>query len=321
MGSNTFDIDELLKIYNSSPSYRPQFQHRVNIVLSWDILPSSRVLEIGPGQGDCTAVLATAVGESGHVDAVDPAPLDYGKPYLSPPRTYEFSSSSLNISSPSHLGSPTTIGQSQAHLSASPLGPRITWIQDSPEHYLSTITSSQDPYTHVILFHCLWYFSSPSTLPSLLRLLPPHTTPDARLCIAEYALRAHSLASVPHVLAALTSATLQAQEKSEERNVRNISGPGLIRDLAGKEGWSVKEEKTVVPPSGLQDGRWEASNIVSEAFCKEVEEVGERHEGLGAALKGMREAVVGSLEGVDGGVKSVETMSVWVAKMCKRARS
>ena len=80
MASNTFDIDELLKIYGASPDYSPQFEHRVNIVKSWNILPGSRVLEIGPGQGDCTIVLATAVGESGHVDAVDPAPLNYGKP-------------------------------------------------------------------------------------------------------------------------------------------------------------------------------------------------------------------------------------------------
>ena len=78
MESSTFDIDALLKVYGGSPGYRPQFEHRVNIVKSWNILPGSRVLEIGPGQGDCTTVLASAVGDSGHVDAVDPAPLDYG---------------------------------------------------------------------------------------------------------------------------------------------------------------------------------------------------------------------------------------------------
>lgn len=286
MARNTFDIEQLLKVYGASSDYRPQFEHRVNIVKSWNILPGSRVLEIGPGQGDCTIVLATAVGESGHVDAVDPAPLDYG--------------------------SPTTIGQSQAHLSASPLGPRISWIQDSPEHHLSTITSSQISYTHVVLFHCLWYFSSPSTFPSLLRLLPARTTPNASLCIAEYALRAPSLPSVPHVLAALTSARLQAEGDSEERNVRNINGPQWIQDTAKSEGWAVKEERVVVPPQGLQDGRWEVSNILSERIEQEMQGVVKRHEGLGGVLMGMREAVVGALEVVEGGVKGVETMSVWV---------
>ena len=84
MAANTFDIDELLKIYTASPDYRPQFEHRVNIVKSWNIPPGSHVLEIGPGQGDCTIVLATAVGDSGHVDAVDPAPLNYGTSIIVP---------------------------------------------------------------------------------------------------------------------------------------------------------------------------------------------------------------------------------------------
>lgn len=84
MASNTFDIDFLLKIYGASPNYRPQFEHRVTIVKSWNILPGSRILEIGSGQGDCTIVLAAAAGESGRVDAVDPAPLSYGMPYLLP---------------------------------------------------------------------------------------------------------------------------------------------------------------------------------------------------------------------------------------------
>lgn len=289
MALPTIDIDQLLKIYGVSPDYRPQFEHRVNIVKSWNILPGSRVLEIGPGQGDCTIVLATAVGENGHVDAVDPAPLNYG--------------------------SPITIGQSQAQLSASHLGPRINWIEDSPEHYLSTITSSEKPYTHVVIFHSLWYFSSPSTFPSLLRILPTHTTADASLCIAEYALRAPSLSSVPHVLAALTLARLQAENDVKEGNVRNISGPELIKNVAGREGWGMKEEKVLVPPKGLQDGRWEVLKLLSEDSQKEMQEVVKRDESLGEVLKGMREAVVGALEYVADGVKGVETMSVWVGKL------
>ena len=75
MANNILDIDALNKIY---PCDRSQIEHRVNIVSGWSIPPGSRVLEVGPGQGDCTVVLAAAVGEQGHVDAVDPAPLDYG---------------------------------------------------------------------------------------------------------------------------------------------------------------------------------------------------------------------------------------------------
>lgn len=55
-----------------------QMDHRLDLVSFWGIPPGSRVLEIGCGQGDCTVVLADAVGETGHVDAVDPGASDYG---------------------------------------------------------------------------------------------------------------------------------------------------------------------------------------------------------------------------------------------------
>jgi predicted methyltransferase len=55
-----------------------QTEHRVNLVKRWGVRQGERVLELGCGQGDCTTVLATAVGEQGHVTAIDPASLDYG---------------------------------------------------------------------------------------------------------------------------------------------------------------------------------------------------------------------------------------------------
>lgn len=58
-----------------------QTQHRVGLTQFWNILPNEKVLEIGCGQGDCTIVLASAVGDGGHVTAIDPAPLDYGNAF------------------------------------------------------------------------------------------------------------------------------------------------------------------------------------------------------------------------------------------------
>ena len=52
--------------------------HRLGLLQDWNISNSSKVLELGCGQGDCTTVLACAVGEQGRVVAVDPAELDYG---------------------------------------------------------------------------------------------------------------------------------------------------------------------------------------------------------------------------------------------------
>ena len=62
-----------------------QMDHRLELVKFWDIKPGSRVLELGCGQGDCTVVLADAVGENGHVDAVDPGAPDYGELFPNSP--------------------------------------------------------------------------------------------------------------------------------------------------------------------------------------------------------------------------------------------
>jgi trans-aconitate methyltransferase len=56
-----------------------QTRHRLRILEKFNIPINSEVLEIGCGQGDMTAVLASTLAES-HIDAIDPAPLDYGKP-------------------------------------------------------------------------------------------------------------------------------------------------------------------------------------------------------------------------------------------------
>jgi len=54
-------------------------QHCINIVSNWNVPKGARVLVLGCGQGDCTAVLAEFVGPNGHVMAVDPGPLDHGE--------------------------------------------------------------------------------------------------------------------------------------------------------------------------------------------------------------------------------------------------
>lgn len=56
-----------------------QTTHRIRLVSQFNIQPGDKVLEIGCGQGDCTAVLASVVGPEGHVTALDPGPLDYGQ--------------------------------------------------------------------------------------------------------------------------------------------------------------------------------------------------------------------------------------------------
>lgn len=62
-----------------------QTSHRLVLLQHWNIPTGSKIVELGCGQGDCTTVLAHAVGDRGCVVAVDPAELDYGVSfYLSP---------------------------------------------------------------------------------------------------------------------------------------------------------------------------------------------------------------------------------------------
>lgn len=64
-----------------------QTEHRMKLAEFWQITEGERVLEVGCGQGDTTAVLAHYVGASGSVHAIDIASPDYGAPFtLANPR-------------------------------------------------------------------------------------------------------------------------------------------------------------------------------------------------------------------------------------------
>ncbi|KDQ65061.1 hypothetical protein JAAARDRAFT_28724 [Jaapia argillacea MUCL 33604] len=257
-----------------------QTLERLLLISNWDIAPGSTVLEVGCGQGDCTAALAEIVGPEGHVDALDPAPLDYGAPF--------------------------TLFQAQSHLSASDLGPRITWInKETPTHLSSLPPTSQ--YTHSILAHSLWYFSSPSSLSTTLQLLATHS---GRICLAEWSLSSANPDAQPHILAALTQASLECRKSTSESNVRTVLSPKAIKDLAGDAGLKLISEGFVTPDEGVHDGRWEVQATLSERFAKEVEEFieDEREKGVVFAL---RDALELSVKRIERGVKGVRSMDVW----------
>lgn len=65
---------------NSEADLFPQLAHRIHVVKDIFNIPlGAKVLEIGAGQGDCTIVIAAAVGDEGRVDAIDPGDLNYGR--------------------------------------------------------------------------------------------------------------------------------------------------------------------------------------------------------------------------------------------------
>lgn len=85
MSTSKLDAASIARIslHDSDPAHfsiqHSQTIHRLELLQRWNIPTGSKVLELGCGQGDCTTVLASAVGEQGKVVAVDPAELDYGE--------------------------------------------------------------------------------------------------------------------------------------------------------------------------------------------------------------------------------------------------
>ncbi|KAF9780380.1 hypothetical protein IL306_000316 [Fusarium sp. DS 682] len=258
-----------------------QTTHRLELLNLFRIPISSKILEIGCGQGTCTVVLGHAIGEVGHVDAIDPAPLDYGAPY--------------------------TLGQAQEHITKGSLGGRLKFWQKQLEDFLTE--TGEQKWDYAVFVHCLWYLDGAETLTRLLRALKGRVN---KICIAEYAMKASEPAAVPHVLAALTRATLEAQKSESEANIRCLLSPPDIKNIAGNARWKVERETEIVPHEGLQDGGWEVGDVKSESFVDEIEEhVADSK--LKIVLKSGREAVVKAVEGLDG--KNVRTMDVWAATL------
>ncbi|KAI0063528.1 S-adenosyl-L-methionine-dependent methyltransferase [Artomyces pyxidatus] len=254
-------------------------EHRISIVSKWDIPAGAKLLEIGCGQGDTTAVLAELVGPNGHVTAVDPGPLDYGSPF--------------------------TLGQAQAHLSAGRLGSRITWKQAEP---IALLEADDTQYDAAVLAICIWYFNTPTLLRDTLAALAKRVR---TVYIAEWSLSSPLQTAQTHVLAALTQAALEAHNPAPHSNIRIAASPVVIRAQAAASGWALQSEGTITPADHILDGRWETMEVQGERFLKQIHELipDERQR---TVVLSLRDATLASLES-DGGIKKVKSMDVWCA--------
>ncbi|KAI0166587.1 S-adenosyl-L-methionine-dependent methyltransferase [Xylariaceae sp. FL1272] len=257
-----------------------QVQHRLRLLNLWALKPGTRVVELGCGQGNTTAVLAEAVGPSGHIDAIDPGALDYGSPF--------------------------TLQQAQSHLSASPVGERITWHQATPQEFLAADTDTI--WDVAVLSHCIWYFSSEQVLHEIFTALKKRVN---TICVAEYALFATYEAAIPHVLAVVARGTLESLKEKSTQNIRSPLSPKAIIEIAANSGWNLVEECTVVPNQGLLDGEWETGSVESERFWEDVKQ-NVPNERLRAIIRSTRDAVTQAVGRCPDG--KIRTMDVWVSK-------
>lgn len=200
------------------------------------------------------------------------------------------------------VGNPFTLGQARAHLSSGRLGSRISWVQAEP---LQFIASTEETYDVAVLVHCLWYFSSPGLIAETLRALSKKAT---RIYIAEWSLTASSPAAVPHVLAALTQASLECRKPTSKSNVRTVVSPNSIQAMAVSVGLELLHEISFAPRDML-DGKWEVGAVREPAFVDEID-THVKDEREKAVVLALRDSMLASLEKVPDGVQS---MDVWCA--------
>ena len=197
---------------------------RAGLVEGWDLKPGDRVLEVGCGQGDMTAVLADAVGSHGHVTAVD-------------------------VAAPSY-GAPVTLGESAEFLRGTALGTRIDFRFGFD---VLTETLPADAFDHVVLSQCAWYFASLDQLRATLTRVRPWAR---RLCFAEWDMRPTTYGQLAHLLAVQVQAMIEATGERGEGNIRTpFSRETLLRILADTD-WRAADPATV-DTTGLHDARWE----------------------------------------------------------------
>jgi SAM-dependent methyltransferase len=297
----------------------PQTAHRLRILSHFNIPKASRVLEIGCGQGDFTVVIAHHVSLSredtykSHVDAIDPAPLDYG--------------------------APETLGQAQDRLKSSDIGKFVEFHRADPIEFLLSghgivVENSKDSvhkenyvFDVAILNHCLWYFKSSS---EILATFSAAGKRCKRLCVAEWSLSTGTSISTsnhsedayksseayPHILAALTRATCEAHIPNSEENIRTPMSPVGIKELAREAGWTLESERIVTPSASLEDARWEIDMLLDEekgggsAFIKRAREH-IKEESVIILLESMLESVNSAVTAA-GGKNKLRCMDVWV---------
>ncbi len=232
-GVDSDQIAALMLAHAHAPAaQQAQTRFRRQLVTLWGIEPGTRVLEIGCGQGDTTAVLAATVGPHGRVVAVDPAPPDYG--------------------------APVTVGDSAAYLREGPLGDRVEFrFGWDPER---ADPAADGPYDYVVFGHCSWYFDSADLLRERLAAARRWA---ATLCFSEWDLYPHRYAQVPHHLAVLALARYGPWWATRtgapyEGNIRTPLSRERATALIAAAGWAVVAEERA-DSTGLSDGEWEVA--------------------------------------------------------------
>lgn len=209
-----------------------QTAYRMQLAKHWEIQPGMRILEVGCGQGDMTAVLADAVGPNGVVEAYDIASPDYG--------------------------APTTIGQAQAQIAAGPLGKQVH------AHLASYVTTAitafkPDYFDALVIAHAAWYFPNVGAFTALLETLAPYVK---QILLAEWSLVTTNVQQNGHLLSALIQSEFAVTHPELAENIRTLITSEQLTPVLHKLGFETTTD--ILPTPHMQDGAWEIDTALHE---------------------------------------------------------
>lgn len=226
-------LNSIYPIDNMRDIQKVQTEHRLKLAEFWGVRKGDRILEIGCGQGDTTAVLAHLVGENGFVNGIDIASPDYG--------------------------APLTLGESSEYLKRSKLGERIK-MQFEIDLLTSEVNFSDEPFDLIVFSHSSWYLKSFEELGLLLKKTSEW---GKQLAFAEWDPRITNLEQFPHFLAVLIQAQYESCKEISDSNVRTLFTPSDVRSLTESAGWTISREKIIRSPK-MQDGEWEIRKVLTD---------------------------------------------------------
>lgn len=228
---NTAQLEEAFQALNPRrEDLADQLRHRLDLARFWSVKDGDCVLEIGCGQGDTTAVLATLAGQSGRIVAVDKDSESYGIP---------------------------TLGESHAAIKSLSLGAEIDFLT-STNLLAPQFDFPRNHFGLVVFSHSSWYMDS---VEELQRLFTRTRVWAKRLGYAEWDLRPQHLNQAAHLIAVLLQAHVQAirleqtGQHDQRGNIRTIVLPGVARKLAEDAGWKVVDEALYPTSTCLRAGR------------------------------------------------------------------
>ena len=233
--------DELVRMLGIHGAERDiqviQTAFRMRLVDGWKISPGARVLEVGCGQGDMTAVLALAVGPDGHVTAVDSADPGYG--------------------------APLTLGEATQRLQKSELGSRMSF------HFGRDLSEPSqafpaNAFDYVVFTHCSWYFSSLEHFTRILSVVRPWAR---QLCYSEWNLEPQDFGQVAHLLSALIQGQIEVFKQGSSANIRTPFSRDMAKRLLCATGWKVESE-FLLDAAEMHDANWEIAACLQSAAAE-----------------------------------------------------